>query len=208
MVDPYLFPLFMAAALLLAATPGPGIFYVLTRTLAGGRREGVLSSFGTFLGGLIHVIAAALGLSALLVASATAFSVVKYLGALYLLWMGITMIRTRNAEFDEGEPAVPSLYVFRQGVLTEALNPKTALFFLSFLPQFVNPRLGYVVTQFLTLGFVSVALNTLADLVVVSAAAPLGRRLRSSVRFRRNQRVASGIGMIGLSAFVALGERK
>ncbi len=102
MVDPYLFPLFMAAALLLAATPGPGIFYVLTRTLAGGRREGVLSSFGTFLGGLIHVIAAALGLSALLVASATAFSVVKYLGALYLLWMGITMIRTRNAEFDEG----------------------------------------------------------------------------------------------------------
>ena len=208
MVDPYLFPLFMAAALLLAATPGPGIFYVLTRTLAGGRREGVLSSFGTFLGGLIHVIAAAFGLSALLVASATAFSVVKYLGALYLLWMGITMIRTRNAEFDEGEPAVPSLYVFRQGVLTEALNPKTALFFLSFLPQFVNPRLGYVVTQFLTLGFVSVALNTLADLVVVSAAAPLGRRLRSSVRFRRNQRVASGIGMIGLSAFVALGERK
>ena len=208
MVDPYLFPLFMAAALLLAATPGPGIFYVLTRTLAGGRREGVLSSFGTFLGGLIHVIAAAFGLSALLVASATAFSVVKYLGALYLLWMGITMIRTRNAEFDEGEPAVPSLYVFRQGVLTEALNPKTALFFLSFLPQFVNPRLGYVVTQFLTLGFVSVALNTLADLVVVSAAAPLGRRLRSSVRFRRNQRVASGIGMIGLSAFVAFGERK
>ncbi len=92
--------------------------------------------------------------------------------------------------------------------MTEALNPKTALFFLSFLPQFVNPRLGYVVTQFLTLGFVSVALNTLADLVVVSAAAPLGRRLRSSVRFRRNQRVASGIGMIGLSAFVALGERK
>jgi threonine/homoserine/homoserine lactone efflux protein len=208
MVDPHLFALFMAAALVLAATPGPGTFYVLARTLAGGRGEGVLSSFGTFLGGLIHVMAAALGLSALLVASAAAFSVVKYLGALYLLWMGITMIRTRNAEFDENASAVPSLYVFRQGVLTEALNPKTALFFLSFLPQFVNPHLGHVVTQFLTLGFVSVSLNTLADLIVVSAAAPLGRRLRSSVRFRRNQRVASGIGMIGLSAFVAFGERK
>jgi threonine/homoserine/homoserine lactone efflux protein len=208
MVDPHLFALFMAAALVLAATPGPGIFYVLARTLAGGRGEGVLSSFGTFLGGLIHVIAAALGLSALLVASAAAFSVVKYLGALYLLWMGITMIRTRNAEFDENASAVPSLHVFRQGVLTEALNPKTALFFLSFLPQFVNPHLGHVVTQFLTLGFVSVSLNTLADLIVVSAAAPLGRRLRSSVRFRRNQRVASGIGMIGLSAFVAFRERK
>lgn len=208
MVDPHLFPLFIAAALVLAATPGPGIFYVLARTLAGGRREGVLSSLGTFLGGLLHVIAAALGLSALLVASAAAFAIVKYAGAVYLLWMGIAMIRMRNADFDADVPAAPPLHVFRQGVLTEALNPKTALFFLSFLPQFVNPRLGHVVWQFLTLGVVSVALNTLADLIVVSAAAPLARRLRSSVRFRRNQRVASGIGMIGLSAFVAFGERK
>jgi len=208
MVDPHLFPVFIAAALVLAATPGPGIFFVLARTLAGGRREGVLSSLGTFLGGLLHVIAAALGLSALLVASATAFSIVKYAGALYLLWMGITMIRTRHADFDAEVSAAPPLHVFRQGVLTEALNPKTALFFLSFLPQFVNPRLGQVVWQFLTLGVVSVALNTLADLIVVSLAAPLARRLRSSMRFRRNQRVASGIGMIGLSAFVAFGERK
>jgi threonine/homoserine/homoserine lactone efflux protein len=208
MVDLRLFPLFMAAALVLAATPGPGIFYVLARTLAGGRREGVLSSLGTFLGGLVHVVAAALGLSALLVASATAFSIVKYMGALYLLWMGITMIRTRNTGCDENVPAIPSLNVFRQGVLTEAMNPKTALFFLSFLPQFVNPHMGHVVLQFLTLGFISVALNTLADLIVVGVAVPLGRRLRSSVRFRRNQRVASGIGMIGLSAFVASGERK
>ena len=208
MVDPHLFPLFIAAALVLAATPGPGIFYVLARTLGGGRREGVLSSLGTLIGGLLHVIAAALGLSALLVASATAFAIVKYAGALYLLWMGISMIRTRNADFDPDVPAAPRLHVFRQGVLTEALNPKTALFFLSFLPQFVNPRLGHVVWQFLTLGVVSVALNTLADLIVVSLAAPLARRLRSSMRFRRNQRVASGIGMIGLSAFVAFGERK
>lgn len=208
MVDPHLFPLFMAAALVLAATPGPGIFYVLARTLSGGRREGVLSSLGTFLGGLIHVLAAAVGLSALLVASAMAFSIVKYMGALYLLWMGITMIRTRNSAFDENLAAIPSLHVFRQGVLTEALNPKTALFFLSFLPQFVDPHLGHVVVQFLSLGFVSVSLNTLADLIVVSAAVPLGQRMRSSVRFRRNQRVASGIGMIGLSAFVAFGERK
>jgi threonine/homoserine/homoserine lactone efflux protein len=208
MVDPRLFPLFIAAALVLAATPGPGIFYVLARTLAVGRREGVLSSLGTFFGGLLHVIASALGLSALLVASATAFSIVKCAGVLYLLWMGINMIRTRNADFDIEMPSARPLHVFRQGVLTEALNPKTALFFLSFLPQFVNPRLGHVVWQSLTLGVVSVALNTLADLIVVSATAPLTRRLRSSARFRRNQRVASGIGMIGLSAFVAFGERK
>jgi len=208
MIDWHLFPVFLAAALVLAARPGPGIFYVLARTLAGGRREGVHSSLGTFLGGLIHVVAAAFGLSAILAASATAFSIVKYLGALYLLCIGITMIRTRNAEFHNNVPASASLHVFRQGVLTEEMNPKTALFFLSFLPQFVNTHLGYVVAQFLILGIVSVSLNTLADLMVVAAAAPLGLRMRSNARFRRNQRVASGVGMIGLSAFVAFGERK
>jgi len=208
MLDWHLFPVFLAAALVLAATPGPGIFYVLARTLAGGRREGVHSSLGTFLGGLVHVVAAAFGLSAILAASATAFAVVKYTGAVYLLWIGIQMIRTRNAEFAESVKNAGSLRVFRQGVLTEAMNPKTALFFLAFLPQFVNAQLGHVVIQFLMLGFVSVLLNTLADLIVVLAAAPLGRRLRSSARFRRNQRVASGVGMIGLSAFVAFGEGK
>lgn len=208
MLDWHFFPVFLTAALVLAATPGPGIFYVLARTLAGGRREGVHSSLGTFLGGLVHVVAAAFGLSAILAASASAFAVVKYAGALYLFWIGIQMIRTRNADFAESVAAAGSLRVFRQGVLTEAMNPKTALFFLAFLPQFVNAHLGHVVVQFLILGFVSVSLNTMADLIVVMAAAPLGRRLRSSARFRRNQRVASGIGMIGLSAFVALGERK
>lgn len=208
MLDWHMFPVFLAAALVLAATPGPGIFYVLARTLAGGRREGVHSSLGTFLGGLVHVVAAAFGLSAILAASAAAFTVVKYAGAVYLFWIGIQMIRTRNAEFAESAAGSGSLRVFRQGVLTEAMNPKTALFFLAFLPQFVNAGLGHVVVQFLMLGFVSVSLNTMADLLVVVAAAPLGRRLRSSARFRRNQRVASGIGMIGLSAFVALGERK
>jgi threonine/homoserine/homoserine lactone efflux protein len=207
MVDHQLVAIFLAAALLLAVTPGPGIFYVLTRTFAGGRREGIISSLGTFLGGLVHVVAAALGLSAVLAASAAAFTVLEYAGALYLLWIGIAMIRTRNLAFDDDAPPIPSLHVFRQGVLTEAMNPKTALFFLSFLPQFVNPHMGHVVFQFLTLGFVSVALNTTADLVVVMFAAPLGRRLRSSARLRRNQRVFSGVGMIGLGAFVAFGER-
>jgi threonine/homoserine/homoserine lactone efflux protein len=208
MVDCHLFSVFLAAALVLAATPGPGIFYVLARTLSGGRREGVHSALGTFLGGLVHVVAAALGLSAILAASAAAFAIVKYLGALYLLWIGINMIRTRNAGFEESVATAGSLHVFRQGVLTEAMNPKTALFFLSFLPQFVNPHLGHVIAQFFMLGVVSVSLNTMADLLVVVAAEPLGRRLRSSARLRRNQRVASGVGMIGLSAFVAFGERR
>src|SRR6516225_450453 len=176
MLDRHLLALFAAAATLLAVTPGPGIFYVLARTLSGGRREGVLSAFGTFIGGTIHVLAAALGLSAVLAASATAFAVVKYAGALYLVWLGIRMIRTRNVPMDETAEIVKSNHAFRQGVVTEVLNPKTALFFLSFLPQFVNVALGHVVAQFLLLGILSVSLNTAADLVVVSFAAPIGAR--------------------------------
>lgn len=210
MLDRHLLVLFLAAATLLAVTPGPGIFYVLTRTLAGGKREGMLSAFGTFAGGLIHVVAAGLGLSAVLAASATAFMVVKYAGALYLVWLGLRMIRTRNVPMNNREPSQPGKtnHAFRQGVATEVLNPKTALFFLSFLPQFVNPALGLVVMQFLLLGLISVSLNTTADLLVVSFAAPIGIRLRSSARFRRNQRVASGVAMMGLGAFVAFGESK
>jgi threonine/homoserine/homoserine lactone efflux protein len=207
MLDRHLLVLFLAAATLLAVTPGPGIFYVLARTLSGGKREGVLSSFGTFIGGSIHILAAGFGLSAVLVASATAFSVVKYGGALYLIWLGFQLLRTRNVPMDEPSGTGSTNRAFRQGVVTEVLNPKTALFFLSFLPQFVNPGLGHVVVQFLLLGIMSVSLNTTADLLVVAFAAPLGTRLRSNARFRRNQRVASGVGMMGLGAFVAFGEK-
>lgn len=147
-------PLFLAAALLLAITPGPGIFYVLVRSLAGGKREGVLSSLGTFVGGLFHVFAAALGLSAILAASAIAFHTVKYAGAAYLVWLGIRMIRTRNAEMAM-ETSGTTNGAFRQGILTEVLNPKTALFFLSFIPQFVAPARGHVFFQFAVLGCIS-----------------------------------------------------
>jgi len=208
MLDGRLFLLFLAAATLLALTPGPGIFYVLTRTLAGGRREGVLSALGTLAGGLVHVVAAGLGLSAVLAASAAAFAVVKYAGALYLLWLGLSMIRSRTVEMADAAPPLLSRRAFRQGVITEMLNPKTALFFLSFIPQFVNPGRGHIVLQFLLLGCISVSLNTSADLVVVSFAAPIGARLRSSPRWRRNQRVASGLAMIGLGTFVAFGESR
>lgn len=205
MIDPHHFYLFFAAALLLAITPGPGIFYVLARSLAGGRPEGILSSLGTFVGGLFHVFAAALGVSAILAASAVAFHTVKYAGAAYLVWLGIRMIRTRNAELVVGS-AQPAHHAFRQGVLTEVLNPKTALFFLSFIPQFIAPGLGHVFLQFLFLGVFSVCLNTAADVIVVLLAAPLERKLKSSARFRRGQRVASGLGMISLGAYVAFAD--
>jgi threonine/homoserine/homoserine lactone efflux protein len=202
MIDLHRLALFLAAALLLAITPGPGIFYVLARTLAGGRREGIQSSLGTFIGGLFHVFAAALGVSAILAASAVAFHTVKYAGAAYLIWLGIRMIRTRHAEMTFA--ATPSQRAFRQGILTEALNPKTALFFLSFIPQFIAPERSHVLAQFLLLGAISVILNTAADLAVVLLATPLERKLKSSPRFRSRQRVASGAGMISLGAYVAL----
>jgi threonine/homoserine/homoserine lactone efflux protein len=207
MFDGHRFVLFFAAALLLAITPGPGIFYVLARTLAGGRREGVNSALGTFVGGLFHVFAAALGISAILAASAVAFHTVKYAGAAYLVWLGIRMIRTRNAELAV-ETAPPSQGAFRQGILTEALNPKTALFFLSFIPQFIAAERGHIFLQFVVLGALSVILNTTADILVVLLAAPLERKLKNSARFRRRQRVASGLGMIGLGAYVAFADTK
>jgi threonine/homoserine/homoserine lactone efflux protein len=199
--------LFFAAGLLLAITPGPGIFYVLARSLAGGRREGIQSSLGTFVGGLFHVFAAALGISAILAASAVAFHTVKYAGAAYLVWLGIRMIRTRNAELAV-KTAAPSQGAFRQGIFTEALNPKTALFFLSFIPQFITPERSHIFLQFVVLGALSVLLNTAADLVVVFLASPLERKLKNSAKFRRRQRVASGLGMIGLGAYVALADTK
>ena len=207
MIDPHKFLLFFAAAFVLAITPGAGIFYVLARTLAGGRREGVESSLGTFVGGLFHVTAAALGISAILAASAVAFHTVKYAGAVYLVWLGIRMIRSRNEEMPEKTEA-PRGGAFRQGIFTEALNPKTALFFLSFIPQFIAPERGQVFWQFVALGIISVAMNTAVDLLVVHLAAPLERKLKESARFRRGQRVASGVGMIGLGAYVAFADTK
>src|SRR5215813_5911220 len=193
MIDEHRFTLFFAAALVLAVTPGPGIFYVLARSLAGGKREGIHSSLGTFVGGLFHVLAAALGVSAILAASAVAFHTVKYAGAAYLVWLGIRMIGTRNEAIPEKAEA-PKRSAFQQGIFTEVLNPKTALFFLSFIPQFIAPERGHVFWQFVMLGVLSVTMNTTADLAVVYLAAPLERKLKSSAKFRSRQRVASGIG--------------
>src|SRR5664279_942916 len=201
------FLIFLSAAILLAMAPGPGMLYVLARTLGGGRREGLLSALGTFFGGMVHVFAAAAGVSIILAKSALAFAAVKYLGAAYLCILGIRMIR--DARSNETLPA-PDLQLrrnpFWQGVMTEVLNPKTALFFLSFIPQFVNRANGHVFLQFVFLGTLSVTLNTSADIVVTLLAGPLGQRIRSSARFRRRQRTLTGAVMIGLGSYLAFGE--
>ncbi|HLM79357.1 MAG TPA: LysE family translocator [Terriglobales bacterium] len=203
------FLIFLSAAILLAIAPGPGMLYVLARTMGGGRREGLLSVLGTFFGGLVHVFAAAAGISIILAKSATAFATVKYLGAGYLCFLGIRMML--DARKDEGIslaalPRVRSPLL--QGIMTEMLNPKTALFFLSFIPQFVNRGHGHVFLQFALLGTLSVTLNTSADIVVTLLAGPLGQRIRGSARFRRRQRTLTGAVMIGLGSYLAFGESK
>ena len=185
------------------------MLYVLSRSLAGGKREGVLSSLGTFAGGMVHVFAAAAGVSIILAKSAVAFATVKYAGAGYLCFLGIKMILEARSEGNR--PVVLTLRSRNpiwQGVATEVLNPKTALFFLSFIPQFVDHNRGYVFWQFVALGTISVTLNTTADLIVTVFAGPLGNRIRSSVRFRRRQRALTGAIMIGLGTYLAASEPK
>jgi threonine/homoserine/homoserine lactone efflux protein len=203
MPDATHFGLFMTAALLLAIAPGPGIFYVLARSLKGGRAEGLVSSLGTAVGGLAHVLAAALGLSAILAASTVAFAIVKYAGAAYLVYLGIRTLMQRDDM--PHAPAVTPMQTrraFYQGIVTELLNPKTALFFLAFIPQFVDAQ-SPIVPQFLLLGSISVALNTGVDVVVALLAGPIGHWLHTSVSFRRWQRRFTGWALIGLGAYVA-----
>jgi threonine/homoserine/homoserine lactone efflux protein len=206
------FLLFLTAAVLLAIAPGPGMLYVLARSLAGGKREGILSALGTFLGGMVHVLAAALGVSIILAKSAVAFATVKYVGAAYLCFLGVQMIRDVRREKANPEDAIqqddkrdaqPARNPLWQGVATEVLNPKTALFFLSFIPQFVNRGGGHVFLQFVALGTISVAMNTTADLIVIVMAGPLGERTRASATFRRRQRTVTGAIMIGLGTYLA-----
>lgn len=203
------FGLFLTAAIVLAVSPGPGMLYVLARSLRGGRREGLASSLGTAVGGFGHVVAAAFGLSVILATSATAFSVVKYAGAAYLIYLGVrTIVAGKQAEETAPGAGEAAWSAFRQGVTTEAFNPKTALFFLSFLPQFIN-REAPAIPQFLLLGTISVTLNTTADVVVSLLAGPIGSQLRRRPRLRHGQRYASGGALIALGGYVAVsGERR
>ncbi len=188
------FTLFLLAALIVAAVPGPGIFYVAARTLSGGKRAGFASTFGTALGGLVHVIGGALGVSAIILASAELFTVLKFAGALYLVWLGIKTFREARNLSQQPVVTAGTQQVFREGVLVEALNPKTAAFFLAFIPQFVDPAGGYVALQFITLGLISVALNTLADVVVVMMAATARNGLTRTAEFA--SAVATGLGAV------------
>lgn len=196
--------LFLAAAVVLAITPGPGVAYVVARTVAGGRGEGVASSLGTAVGGGVHVIAAGLGLSAVIAQSAVAFSVVKYVGACYLIYLGIrTLLKGASGLGVASLKAVGTARAFGEGVLVEVLNVKTALFFLAFIPQFVDPT-SPPLAQFVTLGVICVVLNTAVDLVAVAAAARLMKGAATQRLRARILNAGSGLTLVGLGAYVAL----
>ncbi len=199
---------FLVAAVVLAVTPGPGIAYVVARTVAGGRSEGLASCFGTGIGGMLHVLAAALGLSLIVAQSALAFNLVKYLGAAYLVYLGIRLLLRRDQELVVESIASQGVRrALLEGIVVEALNVKTALFFLAFLPQFVSPG-EPVIPQLVLLGSICVALNTLVDVIAVFAA---DRLLESdaarTARARLTTRI-SGVTMLGLGAYLALARRE
>ena len=199
---------FLFAAVVLAVTPGPGIAYVAARTVAGGRPEGLSSCLGTGLGGMAHVLAAALGLSVLVMQSAIAFALVKYLGAAYLVYLGVRMLMRK--EQVSAVAAVTSLGARRallEGVAVEALNVKTALFFLAFLPQFTSTS-APLMPQLVLLGSICVVLNTLVDVVVVFAAHRLLESSGARAALARTLTRASGFTMIGLGAFLAVARRE
>jgi threonine/homoserine/homoserine lactone efflux protein len=201
------FTLFLLAALIVAAVPGPGIFYVAARTLSGGKRAGFASTFGTALGGLVHVMGGALGVAAIILASAELFTALKFAGALYLVWLGVKTFREARDLVPPRAFAAGTQQVFREGVLVEALNPKTAAFFLAFIPQFIDPAGGYVALQFITLGLISVTLNTLADVIVVMMAATARTGLTRRPNLLQRLRQGSGLFIAGLGVSLALARR-
>jgi threonine/homoserine/homoserine lactone efflux protein len=204
MPDPHMLLVFAAASVVLAVVPGPAVIYIVTRSVRHGRAAGLVSTLGVEAGNLVHVAAAAVGLSALLASSATAFNLVRYAGAAYLLYLGVRALLGREAEDGRERPVVGRRRLFWEGAVVSALNPKTALFFLAFLPQFADPAPGAVAFQAFVLGSCFVALATVSDSAYALLAGTAGARLREG---RLLARLSGGV-YLGLGAFAAFaGER-
>jgi threonine/homoserine/homoserine lactone efflux protein len=196
--------LFVSAALVLLAIPGPAVFYVTSRSIGHGLSAGVISALGIGVGTLFHVAAAALGLSALLMSSAIAFSVVKYLGAAYLIYLGIQkIVREESIASSEQSGRIQLSRIFGQGIVVNVLNPKTALFFFAFLPQFVDVSRGKVAGQILFLGLLFAIMGVLSDSVWALFAGTLAHALKRNTRWMRTQRYVSGGMLISLGLATA-----
>jgi threonine/homoserine/homoserine lactone efflux protein len=197
--------MFMAATAAVLVVPGPSVLFIVARTLEHGRRGGLVSMLGVEAGALLHVAAATAGVSALVAASPAALLAVKLAGAAYLLVLGVRALRPGDVVLPGGGPASPTRgRLFRQGLLVDALNPKTTMFFLAFLPQFVDPAAGAVAVQTLILGLCFLALATLSDGGYALVAGAVAERLRRSAAARARLRRASGAAYVGLGALAVL----
>jgi len=201
------FQFFLAAALIIAAVPGPGIFYVAARTLSGGRRAGIASISGTAIGGLVHVVAGGIGVSAIILASAQLFAALKFAGALYLVWLGFRTFREAGRLPEQPIESAGAKRAFVEGIMVEAFNPKTAAFFLAFIPQFLDPAAPDPALQFMALGLISVALNTFADVIVVMMASKACSSLARKPYLLQRLRQGSGLFIAGLGVSLALARR-
>ena len=196
--------LFVAGSVLLLVIPGPAVFYVLSRSVGQGRAAGVVSAAGITVGTLCHVTAAVLGLSALLVSTARAFETVKLIGAAYLVFLGLRMLSSRVDETAELSDCAHSYRrIFGQAVLVNVLNPKTALFFLAFLPQFVEPARGHISTQIFSLGVLFALMGMLSDSSWALVAGALAAELKNNSRWRRAQKNISGGALMALGLATA-----
>lgn len=204
--------LFVSAALVLLAIPGPAVFYVTSRSIGHGRSAGLVSALGIGVGTLLHVVAATLGLSALLMSSALAFSAVKYLGAAYLIYLGVQkLLREESLSRSERSARIQLSRIFGQGIVVNVLNPKTALFFFAFLPQFVDISRGKVAGQIMFLGLLFAVMGVLSDSVWALFAGALAQALKRNTRWTRTQRYVSGGMLISLglaTAFAGSSNRK
>ena len=209
MPEPATLALFALSALALVAIPGPNLIYIVTRSIDQGRRAGLASALGVETATLVHVAAAAAGLSAALASSATAFNIVKYAGAAYLLYLGLrTLLARAEAEADAVRAAVPTRRVYAEGFVVNLLNPKVALFFLALLPQFIDPQAGNAWLQVLILGAVLVAIGLAIDLAYALAAGSAGAWVRGSAMLERRRRWATGGVYIALAAVALAGSRR
>ena len=202
------FGLFVTASIILIVTPGPDMMYVMARGMGQGRRAGLLSALGVCTGLLFHVFAAALGLSALLRTSLVAYSIVKYVGAAYLVYLGVrTLLDRGGGERVEARPAARGVKIFFQGVLSNVLNPKVALFFLAFLPQFAPATGASAFLPMLVLGFTFVGLGIVWLIGLACLSGSLGHWLSGNRRVKRAMQAIAGIALVGLGVRIALAKR-
>jgi len=191
--------LFMTGAIVLLVIPGPAVLFIVSRSIGYGRPAGLVSAMGIAVGSLFHVAAATLGLSALLVSSASAFELLKYAGAAYLVYLGVRTLRSSDTSYLQPPAGERSLRnIFGHGVLVNLLNPKTALFFLAFLPQFVDPSRGHATLQILELGVLFSVMGWMSDTIWAFLAGTFASHIRGNSNLRRTQRNVSGGALIAL----------